>query len=109
MRRTAHQVSSVEIRTDGTVPAGKVAAALRETLGADFVVKTAAQNQEMQYKIMNTENLVLYFVFALVIALSLIHILDTVKAPLCRISTITACIVDGSLAWMKCISDRNVR
>lgn len=78
LRRTAHQVSSVEIRTDGTVPAGKVAAALRETLGADFVVKTAAQNQEMQYKIMNTENLVLYFVFALVIAIALFNVVGSV-------------------------------
>lgn len=78
LRRTAHQVSSVEIRTDGTAPAGKVAAALRETLGADFVVKTAAQNQEMQYKIMNTENLVLYFVFALVIAIALFNVVGSV-------------------------------
>ena len=42
------------------------------------MVKTAAQNQEMQYKIMNTENLVLYFVFALVIAIALFNVVGSV-------------------------------
>ena len=34
--------------------------------------------------------------------------METVSAPLWRMSTIVACITNGSLAWIKFIRDMNV-
>lgn len=78
LRRGKDQVSSLEIKLDGKRFPDMAAAEIRRSLGDGFTVKTAAQNKEMYYKIMNTENLVLYFVFALVIAIALFNVIGSV-------------------------------
>lgn len=72
--RAGDEVSVLEIRLQAGADAEKVARDLSERLGGEREVKTAAQNKELYYRIMNTENLVLYFVFTLVIAISLFNV-----------------------------------
>lgn len=78
LRRGKDQVSALEIKLDGKRFPDMVAGDIRRLLGDGFTVKTAVQNKEMYYKIMNTENLVLYFVFALVIAIALFNVIGSV-------------------------------
>ena len=78
LHRSAEQASGVEVRLKEGADAGKVAEALARELGPDYRVRTAVQNKEAYYKIMNTENLVLYFVFTLVIAIALFNVVGSV-------------------------------
>lgn len=78
LHRSAEQASGVEVRLKEGADAGKVAEALARELGSDYRVRTAIQNKEAYYKIMNTENLVLYFVFTLVIAIALFNVVGSV-------------------------------
>ena len=74
LHRTRDEVSALEIRLREGADPEKTAFELSERLGDGLEVKTAAQNKELYYRIMNTENLVLYFVFTLVIAISLFNV-----------------------------------
>ena len=78
LHRSAEQASGVEVRLKEGADAGKVAEALARELGPDYRVRTAVQNKEAYYKIMNTENLVLYFVFTVVIAIALFNVVGSV-------------------------------
>ncbi|MDD4820135.1 MAG: ABC transporter permease [Flavobacteriales bacterium] len=77
--RTEDEVSSVEISLKKGVDADKTALALQDVLkGKGLQTKTLAQQQEMMYRIMNTENVVLYFIFALIIAIALFNVVGAV-------------------------------
>ena len=56
----------------------KAAQKISSALGPDYSVKTAAQENELYYRIMNTENIVLYFAFALIVAIALFNVAGSV-------------------------------
>ena len=76
--RGPYDVSCAEIRIFSGADAEKAAQKISSALGPEYSVKTAAQENELYYRIMNTENIVLYFVFALIVAIALFNVAGSV-------------------------------
>ena len=65
------QVSGFEIRLLPNANESKIIESIQAILGDSVVIKNRAQLNESLYKMLNTENLVLYLIFSLVIAVTL--------------------------------------
>ena len=65
------QVSGFEIRLLPNANESKIIESIQGILGDSVVIKNRAQLNESLYKMLNTENLVLYLIFSLVIAVTL--------------------------------------
>lgn len=66
-----NQVSGFEIRLLPNANESKIIESIQAILGDSVVIKNRAQLNESLYKMLNTENLVLYLIFSLVIAVTL--------------------------------------
>ncbi|HIP49643.1 MAG TPA: ABC transporter permease, partial [Lutibacter sp.] len=62
-----NQISGIAIKLKEGVDAPFFAKELKQTLGNTYTIKTRAQLNAVFYKMLNTENLVLYFIFTLVL------------------------------------------
>lgn len=76
--RRQYDVSYAEIKIPSGVTPERAAQKISSALGPEYSVKTAAQENELYYRIMNTENIVLYFVFALIVAIALFNVAGSV-------------------------------
>lgn len=73
-----NRISAVSLRLKEGGDAAKYAAVLQDTLGGKYKVQTRAQLNAVFYKMLNTENLVLYFIFTLVLIIALFNIIGAI-------------------------------
>ena len=69
LRLEENQITSIELKLKNANYSDEVANQLKESLGDQFKVQTKAQLNAIFYKVINTENLVSYLIFTLIINL----------------------------------------
>lgn len=72
------QISAVEIRLEEEADLKEVQDELSSRLGSDFQVRTRQQLNSVFYKMLNTENLVSYLVFTLVLVIALFNVIGAI-------------------------------
>ena len=72
------QITSIEIKVFSPEQVEAVQDALKQKLGKDFYIKNRREQNKLIYKMLNTENLMVYFVFALILLLALFNIIGTI-------------------------------
>ena len=73
-----NQISAVELKLQEGTSAKDVQDDLKEILGNDFEVKTRQQLNSVFYKMLNTENLVSYLVFTLILMIALFNVIGAI-------------------------------
>ena len=74
----ADQISSIEVRVAQGVNAREVQLKLKESLGPEYTVKTRQELNSVFYKMLNTENLVSYLVFTLILVIALFNVIGAI-------------------------------
>jgi lipoprotein-releasing system permease protein len=69
------QISAIEIKIDKSTDIDVVITQLKKKLGTTFNVETREQLNAIFYKMLNTENLVLYLIFTLVLIIALFNVI----------------------------------
>lgn len=72
------RISGISLQIDKGVDAVKFADQLQKNIGDSYNVQTRAQLNAVFYKMLNTENLVLYFIFTLVLIIALFNIIGAI-------------------------------
>jgi len=75
---TENQISSVEIILKDPLKSEETADLLRSKLGSEFKVKTKEQLNDTLYKMLNTEQIVVYLVFTLVLIIALFNLISSI-------------------------------
>ena len=73
-----NQLTGIEIKLNGNLAPDLFAETLQEQLGSQFKVQTKAQLNEVFYKVINTENLVSYLIFTLIIIIALFNVIGAI-------------------------------
>ncbi len=73
-----NQIYAIELKVTNPTQKESVAKDLQNQLGATFEVKTREQLNEVFYKMLNTENLVLYLIFTLIVIIALFNTLGAI-------------------------------
>lgn len=72
------QITALELKLSKGASAKDVQEELQLVLGNDFVVKTRQQLNSVFYKMLNTENLVSYLVFTLILIIALFNVIGAI-------------------------------
>ncbi len=72
------RISGISIKLKEEVDAEEFAETLQQRLGGQYNVETRAELNAVFYKMLNTENLVLYFIFTLVLIIALFNIIGAI-------------------------------
>jgi len=72
------QVTAIEIKTNHPEKIPEIQNKLKKLLGQNFYIKNRKEQNKLIYKMLNTENLMVYFVFALILILALFNIIGTI-------------------------------
>ncbi len=78
LRFKENQVTAIELKLNDAQDSGAIAEQLRNQLGEDFKVRTKAQLNEVFYKVINTENLVSYLIFTLIVIIALFNVIGAI-------------------------------
>src|SRR5690606_20358538 len=70
-----HQISAVEIKLTKNANENAVISNVKNILGPSVIIKNRAQLNDALYKMLNTENLVVYLIFTLVIIIALFNVI----------------------------------
>ena len=73
-----NQISAVEIKVNEGFDSRQVQDELQESLGSDFKIRTRQQLNSVFYKMLNTENLVSYLVFTLILVIALFNVIGAI-------------------------------
>jgi lipoprotein-releasing system permease protein len=73
-----NQISAIELKLIEGTSVKDVQDELKESLGNDFEVKTRQQLNSVFYKMLNTENLVSYLVFTLILMIALFNVIGAI-------------------------------
>ncbi len=73
-----NKISAISLRLNDGVNAKEFAKELQIELGNTYKIQTRAQLNAVFYKMLNTENLVLYFIFTLVLIIALFNIIGAI-------------------------------
>ncbi len=73
-----NQISAIELKLSEGISESDVQDELKESLGNDFEVKTRQQLNSVFYKMLNTENLVSYLVFTLILMIALFNVIGAI-------------------------------
>jgi len=73
-----NRISAIAIKLQDEIEAAKFAQTLQDKIGSAYKVQTRAQLNAVFYKMLNTENLVLYFIFTLVLIIALFNIIGAI-------------------------------
>jgi lipoprotein-releasing system permease protein len=73
-----NQISAISLKIETNIDSDKFAEDLQKQLGKNFKVQTREQLNAVFYKMLNTENLVLYFIFTLVLVIALFNIIGAI-------------------------------
>lgn len=74
----ADQISAIELKVAPEYSAKEVQKELEATLGRGFTIKTRQQLNSVFYKMLNTENLVSYLVFTLILIIALFNVIGAI-------------------------------
>ena len=74
----ASQISAIELKAGGIHQQKNLIRSLKNKLGNSFVVKTRTQLNAVFYKMLNTENLVSYFIFTLILIIALFNVIGAI-------------------------------
>lgn len=74
----ADQISAIELKLQPNADREKVIAELSDKLGVDFKIQTREQLNAVFYKMLNTENLVSYLVFTLILIIALFNVIGAI-------------------------------
>ena len=72
-----NQFTAIEIRLNPEVNSDDFAENLQKKLGEKYKVQTKAQLNELFYKVINTENIVSYLVFTLIMIIAMFNVIGT--------------------------------
>lgn len=70
-----NQVSSIELKLQPNTDEKEVRKAILDGFGSEVIIKNRAQLNDALYKMLNTENLVVYLIFTLVIVIALFNVI----------------------------------
>ncbi len=73
-----NQISAVELKISHPEQIPLVQETLKKSLGNKYVIKTRKELNQLIYKMLNTENLMVYFIFVLILLLALFNIIGTI-------------------------------
>jgi len=73
-----NQVTSIELKLKENVNHDAFSVALQQQLGANFKVQTRTQFNALTYKVLNTERLISYFIFTLIIIIALFNVIGAI-------------------------------
>lgn len=73
-----NQITAIELKVNEGANVGDVQKELKESLGDGFTVKTRQQLNSVFYKMLNTENLVSYLVFTLILIIALFNVIGAI-------------------------------
>jgi lipoprotein-releasing system permease protein len=72
------QITAVELKLADGANVGEVQENLQESLGNNYTVRTRQQLNSVFYKMLNTENLVSYLVFTLILIIALFNVIGAI-------------------------------
>ena len=75
---TAEQISAIEIKVVHAEDRAQIIAQLKKNLGDQFKVETREQLNAVFYKMLNTENLVSYLIFTLILIIALFNVIGAI-------------------------------
>lgn len=73
-----NQISAIEVKVAEGYNSKEVQEGLQESLGTDFKIRTRRQLNSVFYKMLNTENLVSYLVFTLILVIALFNVIGAI-------------------------------
>jgi len=73
-----NQISGIAVKLKTDSDDAKVANILNKKLGKNFIVKTRTQLNAVFYKMLNTENLVSYFIFTLILIIGIFNVVGAI-------------------------------
>ncbi|UCE92892.1 MAG: ABC transporter permease [Flavobacteriaceae bacterium] len=73
-----NQISAIEVKVAEGYNSKEVQEELQESLGTDFKIRTRRQLNSVFYKMLNTENLVSYLVFTLILVIALFNVIGAI-------------------------------
>ena len=73
-----NQVTTIELRLQEDVDAASFANAIQKELGDKFKVETKTQFNALTYKVLNTERLISYLIFTLIIIIALFNVIGAI-------------------------------
>jgi len=74
----SNQISGIAVKLKSNADVAKVGEFLNKKLGKAFNVKTRAQLNAVFYKMLNTENLVSYFIFTLILIIGIFNVIGAI-------------------------------
>lgn len=78
LKYSKNQVTAVEIKVQENIDHQDFAEVLQKNLGNDFKVETKAQFNAITYKVLNTERLISYLIFTLIIIIALFNVIGAI-------------------------------
>jgi lipoprotein-releasing system permease protein len=78
LRFKEKQVTALELKLMNKAKADDVAKELQNKLGSNFNVKTKEQLNEVYYKMINTEHIVIYLIFTLIVIIALFNVIGAI-------------------------------
>ena len=78
LKYSKNQVTAVEIKVQENIDHQDFAEVLQKDLGNDFKVETKAQFNAITYKVLNTERLISYLIFTLIIIIALFNVIGAI-------------------------------
>ncbi len=73
-----NQITALELKLKDGVNVSEIQQELKENLGNDYDVRTRQQLNSVFYKMLNTENLVSYLVFTLILVIALFNVIGAI-------------------------------
>jgi len=73
-----NQVTTIELRLKENVDAASFAGKIQKELGKEFKVETKTQFNALTYKVLNTERLMSYFIFTLIVIIALFNVVGAI-------------------------------
>jgi len=73
-----NQISAIEIKTQNPESIESLQNRLQQQFGNQLEIRNRKQLNKLLYKMLNTENLMVYFIFALILLLALFNIIGTI-------------------------------
>jgi lipoprotein-releasing system permease protein len=74
----ANEISAIELKVTKAATVLETQKLLQQALGSGFKIETREQLNKLFYKMLNTENLVLYFIFTLVLIIALFNVIGAI-------------------------------
>jgi|LGOV01.1.fsa_nt_gb lipoprotein-releasing system permease protein len=79
LRYKENQISDIEIKLNKRTDAKQVSNMLKAALGNKFIIKTQREQHALVYKMMNTEKVVTYLIFTLILIIAVFNVIGSVS------------------------------